>query len=69
MDNILTVIQKGLAVIETLESAGKTVLPAVKALTDLVSKAKSGPVSEEELDQTEQLLDAEIADFNEPIPD
>lgn len=68
MDNILTVIQKGLAIMETLRAAGRDILPALKAVSDLVQKGKDGKVTEEELDQVEAILDAQIAEFNEPIP-
>lgn len=69
MDNILTVIQKGLAIIEALRAAGRDILPALKATADLVQKGKDGKVTEADLDETERILDGQIAEFNEPIPE
>ncbi len=64
---ILDLVTKGLGVINTLVTVGKDALPAIKVVTDLVSGAKAGTVTADQLDQTEATLDAMIADFNTPI--
>jgi hypothetical protein len=64
---ILALILKGVAVIETLIAAGQSVAPAIKVITDLVSGAQAGTVTDEQLTETETALDAMIADFNQPM--
>jgi len=64
---ILDLVTKGLGVINTLVTVGKDALPAIKVVTDLVTGAKAGTVTPDQLDQTEATLDAMIADFNTPI--
>ncbi len=64
---ILDLVTKGLGVINTLVTVGKDALPAIKVVTDLVSGAKAGTVTADQLDQTEATLDAMIEDFNKPI--
>jgi len=64
---ILDLVTKGLGVINTLVTVSKDALPAIKVVTDLVSGAKAGTVTADQLDQTEATLDAMIADFNTPI--
>ncbi len=64
---ILGLVSKGLSVAETLWTAGKDVMPAIKVVTKLVTGAQEGTTTPEELDTTEKTLDAMIADFNEPI--
>ncbi len=65
---ILDLVTKGLGVINTLVTVGKDALPAIKVVTDLVSGAKAGTVTADQLDQTEATLDAMIEDFDKPIP-
>lgn len=69
MDNVYRVIQKGLAIMETLQQMGQSIAPAVKAINDVVTKAKAGGITDADLDDTEAILDQLIADFNEPIPE
>jgi hypothetical protein len=64
---ILALILKGVAVIETLIAAGQSVAPAIKVITDLVSGAQAGTVTDEQLTETETALDIMIADFNQPM--
>ncbi len=64
---ILALIEKGISVISMLETAGQAIAPAVKVVTDLVSGAKAGTVTLQQLNDTETALDGLIADFNTPI--
>ena len=64
---ILALVAKGLGVISTLVEVGANAVPAIKAVTDLVTGAQSGTVTDDQLTQTEAVLDALIADFNKPI--
>lgn len=64
---ILELIVKGLGVVNTLVNVGKDAAPAIKVITDLVTGAQSGTVTDEQLAQTEATLDAMIDDFNQPM--
>ena len=64
---VLALVTKGLGIIETLIAVGKDAGPAIKAVTELVSGAQTGTVTDQTLAQTEANLDALIADFNQPI--
>lgn len=61
---VFALIEKGLTIISALISAGQSVEPAIAALVNLVTGAKQGTVTADELAQTEALLDQQIADFN-----
>ena len=67
MSAILDLVLKGVGVISTLVSAGSNAIPAIKIVTDLVTGAQNGTVTEDQLTQTEVALDALIEDFNKPI--
>lgn len=64
---IFDLITKGLGVISTLVSVGEDAAPAISVLTNLVTGAKAGTVTDAELAATEATLDKLIADFNAPI--
>ncbi len=66
---ILLLIEKGITVIGTLVEAGKSAAPAIAALLNLISGAKAGTVTQEEMDATDALLDQQLADFNADLPD
>lgn len=61
---ILTLVAKGISVIEALYEAGQTAAPALTALKDLVTGAQQGTVTDDQLTQTEALLDQLIDQFN-----
>jgi hypothetical protein len=65
--SILNLISTGLTVITALETAGQSVLPAVKVVTDLVTGAQAGTVTPQQLTDTETTLDKMISDFNLPL--
>jgi hypothetical protein len=64
---ILDLVTKGLNVISTLESVGQSVAPAVKVVADLVTGASAGVVTDQQLADTETILDKMITDFNLPL--
>lgn len=64
---ILALIQKGLTVAAAIYEAGKNAAPAIQAISALVTGAQEGKVTEEQIAQTEALLDAMISDFNTEI--
>jgi hypothetical protein len=67
MDKILNLISTGLTVITALETAGQQIAPAVKVVTDLVTGAQAGTVTDQQLTDTETALDKMISDFNLPL--
>ncbi len=66
---ILALTLKGIEVIKTLVAVGQDIAPAVKVVTDMITGAQAGTVTDEQLLSTEDALDAMIADFNEPMTD
>jgi orotate phosphoribosyltransferase len=66
---IFDLITTGLSVIEILTAAQKDAGPAIKALTSLVSNAKAGTLTKEQITQTRVVLDRLIETFNEPLAD
>jgi hypothetical protein len=64
---ILDLVVKGLGVISTLVSVGTDAAPAIKVITDLVTGAQNGTVTDMQLMATENTLDAMVADFNTPM--
>lgn len=65
---ILALVQKGLSVAAAIYEAGKNAAPAIQAISNLVTGAQKGTVTDEEITSTEALLDQLIADFNLDIP-
>jgi hypothetical protein len=64
---ILDLVAKGVGVISTLAQSAQDVAPAVKVVTDLLSGAKAGTVTDQQLMDAETALDKMISDFNAPI--
>lgn len=66
---ILAIVEKGMTVISALIAAGQEAGPAIKVITNLVTGAKAGTVTDDELNTTEASLDSMIDDFNLDIPE
>jgi len=64
---VLALVLKGVSVIETLVSVGQDIAPAIKVVTNLITGAQAGTVTDDELAATEATLDSMIADFNQPM--
>lgn len=64
---IFALVTKGLEVISTAITVGKNAIPAIDAVKNLVTAAKTDSVTPEMLTSTEATLDAMIDDFNVPI--
>lgn len=64
VDKIFTTIEKGLLVANSL---GSDAGPVLHALGNLINGAKAGTVTDEQLAETEALLDKMIAEFNQPM--
>lgn len=65
---ILTLVSKGITIASALLEAGQNAAPALAAIGNLVTGAKTGSVTQEELDKTEALLDKLLSDFNVELP-
>ena len=67
---ILDVIAKGFTLIEALRIATETASPAIKAIYQLIENHRAGnDITPEELARVEAILDEQLAQFNEPLPD
>jgi hypothetical protein len=64
---ILELVVKGMGVVSTLIAVGRDAAPAIKVITDLVTGAQAGEVTDEQLAATEKTLDDMISDFNQPM--
>jgi len=65
----MALIIKGLGIVETLVQAGQAAEPSIKTLVSIATGAQQGSITAEQLLAAEDELDAQIADFNTPIPD
>lgn len=65
--SILALVLQGINVAEQLIAIGKDAAPAFKVLSDLVTGAQTGQVTDQQLIDTEKALDDLIADFNTPL--
>lgn len=67
---ILEIMAKGMALIEALRLATEAASPAIKAMWELMEQVKAGDeVTEEDLARVEEILDTQLAQFNEPLPE
>lgn len=64
---VLALVLKGVGIIQTLVAVGQDVAPAIKVMTNLITNAQAGTVTDTDLASTEQTLDAMIDDFNQPM--
>lgn len=64
---VFSAVSKGLGVIGTLVEQGKSAVPAITAIKNLVESAKGGKVTDAQIASTEAELDKLIDDFNEPM--
>lgn len=59
---VLALVNKGITVAQALIEAGKSAAPALEAIKNLVST--EGEITDEQLDAVEDILDAQIEEFN-----
>lgn len=62
---VLDLIAKGISVVTTIVQAGEDALPALQVVTGLVTGAKEGTLTDDDLASAEAQLDSLIATFNE----
>lgn len=63
---IFAIVQKGMGIVTTLAQQGKDIMPAVTAITNIVSK-RPEDVTEADLDETERVLDEKLDEFEKPL--
>ena len=66
---VMALIIKGLGIVATLVAAGEEAAPTIKTLVSIATGAQQGSITAEQLLAAEDELDAQIAEFNTPIPD
>lgn len=70
MDPVLvfTLIEKGLALLPTLVSAGIDITQRVQQLIRLSKGGADGTLTADEVDHIRATFDADLAEFNAPLP-
>lgn len=66
--SILALVAKGVTVITALVEAKQPIETAVQAVQNIIAKGRGGTVTDQDLDQTEAVLDAQIDEFNLDLP-
>lgn len=66
---ILALVAQGLALLPTLIQTGINVTQRIEQISALASAGAEGTVTDEQIAQYRTQLDADLADFNTPIPD
>lgn len=66
---ILALIERGISIVSVAIEAGQNAKPAIEAVMNLITGAKAGTITAEDLAKTEALLDGMIAEFNAPLPE
>lgn len=67
MAAIFALLEKGLTLLPTLISAGVDITQTIEKLSGLASAAQTGTVTDAQVTDVETHLDAQIADFNQPM--
>lgn len=61
---IFAMVQKGISIAQALIDASKDASPALAAIKNLMTGAQEGDITDEQLLAIEEILDAQIAEFN-----
>lgn len=65
---IFALIEKGLALLPTLIDAGINIADRIDRLRKLAKGGQEGTVTQEQLEEFENTLDADIIEFLKPLP-
>lgn len=69
-EKVLEVISKAIVIYELLRSEYQQLAPALKAVDKLIETYRTqGTVTDEQLAEVEKLLDEQLTEFNEPLPE
>lgn len=66
---ILALVAQGIALLPTLISTGVDVVKRIEQIKDLAQAGATGSATEEQIKAVRDQLDADLNDFNAPIPD
>lgn len=66
---ILALVAQAVALLPTLISTGVDVYKRIQQIKDLADAGANGTVTDEMVKAVRDQLDADLADFNTPIPD
>jgi hypothetical protein len=66
---ILALVQKGITVAQALMEVSKDASPALTAIKNMLSGLPENDITDEQMLAVEELLDAQIAEFNLEIED
>lgn len=65
---VLNLIDKGMAIASMLVDAGKDAAPAIAAIGRVATASADNTITEADLTEIENQLDAMLLSFNEPLP-
>ena len=66
---ILALVAQAIALLPTLISTGVDVYHRIEQIKDLAAAGATGTATDDQIKAVRDQLDADLADFNEPIPD
>lgn len=66
---ILALVAQAIALLPTLISTGVDVFKRIEQIKDLAQAGATGSATPEQIKTVRDQLDADLADFNTPIPD
>lgn len=66
---ILALVAQALALLPTLIDTGVNVAKRIEQITDLAKSGAEGGATDDQIKAVRDQLDADLADFNTPIPD
>lgn len=65
---ILSLIAKGVSVIELAIDAGKNAGTAITAVKNLIKGGQDGTLTDADIDAADKVFDDQLAEFNAPFP-
>jgi hypothetical protein len=68
VSKVLGILVKGLTALPSLIDAGADIASTIEKMKSVASSAQNGAVSNEQLNELETHLDAQIDDFNLDMP-
>lgn len=66
---ILALVAQAIALLPTLISTGADVIDRIEKISALAKAGADGTASDEQIKAVRDQLDADLADFNTPIPE
>lgn len=66
---ILALVAQAVALLPTLISTGVDVYKRIQQIKELAEAGATGTITDEQVKAVRDQLDADLADFNTPIPD